>query len=184
MFMGLLDSKKLDRSGNFRVLPIKNKELFLRYAVPCGEVLVRRGEVKAALLKQLNDSVRHGQPVDYPIEDVFRVASRMCTIIAKQMGRSEIDDEVIRRYFMVEHENAIRWRMQVRPELKLEECLVYPGRVLKIADEGLMVKTPLGERMFRADFAEGLKARDWVSVHYDYVAEKIRESHVNRMKRL
>ena len=157
MIMGLLDSKKFDNSGNFKVLPIKNKDLFLRYAVPCGEVLVRRGEVKEELLRQLNDSVKYGQPVDYPIGDVFKVASRMCTIIAKQMGKDAIDDEVIRRYFLVEHENAIRWRKQVRPELKLEECLVYPGRVLKIADEGLLVKTPLGERVFRGDFAEGLK---------------------------
>jgi hydrogenase maturation factor len=98
------------------------------------------------------------------------------------MGRKEIDEDVIRRYFLIEHENAIRWRQQVRPELKLEECLVYPGRVLKIGDDGILVRTPLGERMFRSDFAQGLRGTDWVSVHYDYVSERINESHVNRMK--
>jgi hydrogenase maturation factor len=183
--MNLLDARKMGKAKDgFRVLPIKDRELFLRYAVPCGEVLVKRGEVRSELLGRLNGSVRHRQDIDYPIEGVFKVASRMCTIIAKQMGKSEIDAEVIRRYFLVEHEQAIRWRQQVRPELRLEECLVYPGRVLRIADEGILVKTPLGERMFRADFAEGLRVRDWVSVHYDYVAERLKESHANRMRTL
>ena len=182
MIMGFLKAEKLGRADGFKVLPIKDRELFLRYAIPCGEVLVRRGEVRESLLKQLNDSVKNRQEVEAPIEDVFKVASRMCTILAKRMGKNAIDEEVIRRYFLVEHEQAILWRKQVRPELKLEECLVYPGRVLKIADEGILVRTPLGERMFRSDFAQGLKARDWVSVHYDYVSERINESHVNRMK--
>jgi hypothetical protein len=181
--MGILDAKKFDKgTGGFKVLPIKDRELFLRYAIPCGEVLVRRGEVREELLAKLNDAVKNGQEVGIPIENVFRVASRMCTIIAKHMGRKEIDDEVIRRYFLVEHENAILWRKQVRPELKLEECLVYPGRVLKVAHDGILVKTPLGEKLFRDDFAQDLRPRDWVSVHYDYVSEKLSESHVNRMK--
>jgi len=181
--VSILDARKLGSGfGDFKVLPIKDRELFLRYAIPCGEVLVRRGEVREELLKKLNDSVKNKENVDYPIEDVFKVASRMCTIIAKRMGKNEIDDEVIRRYFLIEHENAILWRKQVRPELKLEECLVYPGRVLKVAHDGILVKTPLGEKLFRNDFAQDLRPRDWVSVHYDYVSERLSESHVKRMK--
>jgi hypothetical protein len=167
----------------FKVLPIRDKELFLRYAIPCGEVLVRRGEVRGELLNRLNEAVKNRTELDYPPEEVFKVATRMCTIIAKQMGKKEIDAEVIRRYFLVEHENAIRWRQQVRPELKLEECLVYPGRVLRIGDGNVLVKTPLGERLFRNDFAEGIKVNDLVSVHYDYIAEKLRPSHAAMMKR-
>lgn len=184
MNMGkMLDAKKLSQSDGFKVLPISDRELFLRYAIPCGQVLVKRGEVREDLLKRLNDSVKNKGDTECQIEDVFKVASRMCTIIAKQMGRSEIDAPVIRRYFLAEHENAIRWRMQVRPELKMEDCLVYPGRVLKLGNENVMVKTPLGERMFRNDFAQDLKPRDWVSVHYDYVSEKISESHASMMRK-
>jgi len=167
----------------FKVLPIKDRELFLRYAIPCGEFLVRRGELRNEVLNRLNDSVKNGQETDIPIEETFKVASRMCTILARQMGKSEIDAEVIRRYFMVEHEKAVMWRKQVRPELKLEECLVYPGRVLKIGNDGILVRTPLGERMFRDDFAHGIKANDVVSVHYDYIAEKINSSYAGRMAR-
>ena len=107
----------------------------------------------------------------------------MCTILAKQMGKKEIDSEVIRRYFLVEHEKAIKWRKQVRPDLKLKDCLVHPGRVLRNSPDGIIVKTGIGDKLLRADFAEGLKKKDWVSVHYDYVSEKIRANHVNKMLR-
>ncbi len=165
----------------FKNLPVKDKELFLRYAIPCGEVLVKRGELREELLKKLNDSVKGGGGIEIPIENVFKVATRMCTILAKQMGRKEIDSEVIRRYFLIEHEKAIKWRKEIRPDLKISECLVYPGRILRIDPDRILVKTKLGEGFFRKDFAEDLKKKDRVSVHYDYVSEKIKADHFNKM---
>ena len=35
-----------------RILPITDKELFLRYAIPCGEVLVNRGSLDPRLLRK------------------------------------------------------------------------------------------------------------------------------------
>ncbi len=165
----------------FEVLPIKDKELFLKYAIPCGEILVNRGELREELLRRLNNSVKNKQDIEIPIENVFKVASRMCSILAKQMGKKEIDSEVIRRYFLIEHEKAIKWRKEIKPDLKVKDCLVYPGRVLKIDPEGILVKTKLGEKFFRKDFAEGLRRKDWVSVHYDYITEKIKSHQVNKM---
>ncbi|UCC91204.1 MAG: hypothetical protein JSV39_02705 [Candidatus Aenigmatarchaeota archaeon] len=165
----------------FKVLPIKDKELFLRYAIPCGEVLVNSGELREDLLKQLNDSVKDKQDIEIPIENVFKVATRMCTILAKKMGKNEIDSEVIRRYFLIEHENAIKWRKQIRPDLKVKDCLVYPGRILRIDHDKVLVRTPLGDKFFRGDFTEGLKMKDRVSVHYDYIAERIKADHFNKM---
>jgi hypothetical protein len=168
----------------FKVLPIKDKELFLSYAIPCGEVLVKRGELREELLKKLNDSVRDREEIGIPVENVFKVATRMCTILAKRMSKKEIDSEVIRRYFLIEHEKAIKWRKETKPDLKVRDCLVYPGRILRFDPEGILVKTRLGDKFFRGDFARGLKPRDWVSVHYDYVAEKIKSHQVNKMLRV
>ena len=131
----------------FKELPIKDKELFLRYAIPCGDVLVKRGELRHDLLQELNDSVANGQEIDMPVGKIFKVASRMCTILAKRMGKSEIDAEVIRRYFLLEHEKAIEWRKKLRPDISVKDCLVYPGKVLKIDFDKALVKTPLGEAM-------------------------------------
>jgi len=165
----------------FKMLPIKDKELFLRYAIPCGEVLVNRGELKGELLNRLNESIKNKQEIDIDIEDVFKVASRMCSLLAKKMGKKEIDAEVIRRYFLLEHEKAIRWRKQIKPDIRLEDCLVYPGKILRIDPDKVLVKTKTGEKFFRNDFTEGMKKNDWVSVHYGYIAERLKENHVNRM---
>lgn len=165
----------------FKVLPIKDKELFLRYAIPCGEVLVKRGELKEELLKNLNDSVANGRKIDVPVEDIFKVASRMCTIIAKRMGKKEIDENVIRKYFLLEHEKAIIWRKKIYPDIDIKRCRVYPGKVLKIDFDGALVKTQLGEKMLRNDFSPDLKKGEWVSTHYDYISEKIKAEHVKRM---
>jgi len=165
----------------FRTLPIRNKELFLKYAIPCGEVLVCRGELKRELLDKLREATASGQEADVPVEEVFKVAARMCTIIAKRMGKKAIDDEVIRRYFLIEHEKAIRWRKRIYPDLSVRDCKVYPGRVLKIDEDGALVRTPIGERKLRTDFSGDLKKGDRVSAHYGYVAEKIKGPYVGRM---
>ena len=167
----------------FRVLPIKDKELFLKYAIPCGEVLVKRGDIKEELLRELNEKVSHGQEVDVPIENIFKVASRMCTIIARQMGKREIDAEVIRRYFMVEHEKAIRWRKQIYPDINLRDCIVYPGRVLSIDSDRALVKTPLGKSLLRSELSGKLKPGDIVSTHYDYISEKVSSDKLRFMAR-
>jgi hypothetical protein len=167
----------------FRVLPIKDKELFLRYAIPCGEVLVNRGELKAGLLKKVTEAVENGQEVDAPVEDIFRVASRMCTIIAKRMGKTEIDEEVIRRYFLIEHEKAIRWRKLVRPDISVKDCKVYPAKVLKIDGNGALVRTPVGGKRLKDGFEKDLKKGDWVSAHYDYIPEKLKPEYVRRMQK-
>ncbi len=167
----------------FRILPIENKELFLRYAVPCGEVLVKRGELKKEFLQTLHDSVIYRQDIDLPVEKFFPVASRMCSILARRMGKRTIDDEVIRKYFLIEHEKAILWRRQIKPDINVKECRVYPGRVIKVYSDNALVKTPLGEVMLRTDFVKNLKPGDWITKHYDYITEKIKTSYINKMLR-
>ena len=171
---------------DFKILPIKNRELFLKYAIPCGEVLVGRGELKPDLLMNLDSLISNGQEVDFPIEDVFKVASRMCTILAKHMGKTVIDDEVIRRYFLVEHEKAIRWRKQVKPDIILKECMVYPGKVKQVDEnEGrAVVQTPLGEALLKSNFLPGIREGDLVSTHYDRIAEKLKPEYLRKMKKI
>ena len=165
----------------FKVLPIRNKELFLRYAIPCGEVLVRRGELGKELLGSLNAAVANGQEIGIPVEDIFKVASRMCTIIAKRSGKAEIDDEVIRRYFLVEHEKAILWRKSIHPDLSVADCRVYPGKVLRVDGDAALVMTPMGVKRLRTDFEGSLGKGDSVSTHYSYIPERISKAHMQRL---
>jgi len=153
-------------------LPIANKKLFLQYAIPCGQVLVKRGTLDSKLLESLRKDVVSDKDIDLDISSLFPVASKMCTIIAKNMGRDIIDDDIIRRYFLIEHEKAIRWRAQIFPDISLKECFVYVGKVIK-ADEKTIVKTQNGERVLDNNLWTELKKGDFITTHYDYVAERI-----------
>jgi hypothetical protein len=164
----------------FETFPIRNKELFLRYAIPCGEVLVKRGDLRQEMLDKLDRSVREGREIDFPIENVFKVASRMCTILAKEEGKKEIDDDVIRRYFLFEHEKAIKWRSMFYPDVKLRDCLVYPARVMDARDM-IRLSTPIGQKLVANTFENELRRRDWVSLHYDHISEKLDETTAKKM---
>jgi len=165
----------------FKTLPIKDRELFLKYAIPCGEVLVDRGELKQRLLNKMKDSVIDQKELNCDIENTFKVATRMCTILGANMGKSEIDEEVIRKYFLHEHEKAIQWRMQIKPDVVPERCRVYPGRVVSENNKGVLLNTPLGRVVAKTDFMDSLKTGDWVSMHYSRIAEKIPKKEADSM---
>ena len=145
----------------FKTLPIKGRELFLKYAIPCGDVLVDRGELKQRLLDKMKGSVVDQKELNYDIENVFKVATRMCTILGTKMGKKEIDEDVIRRYFLHEHEKAIQWRMQIKPDVVPENCRVYPGRIVNENSKGVLLNTPLGRVVAKDEFIDRLKTEGW-----------------------
>jgi len=163
-----------------KILPITDKELFLRYAIPCGEVLVRRGSLDPRLLKKAERIVTDGKTANIDPARMFPVAAKMCTLIALRMGKKAIDAEVIRRYFLFEHEKAVRWRAKIYPDVIPEKCIVFPARVLR-SGELLLVNTPAGKRILDARFAPEVRRGDWVSTHYSYASEKIPSGTARRM---
>ena len=153
-------------------MKITNKELFLKYAIPCGDVLVKRGDLKQETLDRIRERVIKKQRVEDDLERVFPIAVRMCRLIAKKLGKGVIDPETIRQYFWHEHAKAVEWRAEIYPDIPKKECLTYPARVLKPGKNPL-VETPMGEKRAKPDFVPGLKKDEWVIIHYDYIVEKI-----------
>jgi hydrogenase maturation factor len=165
-----------------KILPITDKELFLRYAIPCGQVLVNRGSLDPKLLKKAERIVTDGKTANIDPGKMFPTAAKMCTLIALKMGKKAIDAEVIRRYFLFEHEKAVRWRMKIYPDVAPEKCIVFPARVLR-SGELLLVNTPSGKRILDTRFAPEVKRSDWVATHYSYASEKISGETAKRMLR-
>jgi hydrogenase maturation factor len=153
-------------------MKITDRDLFLRYAIPCGDVLVKRGNLKQETLDRIRKRVIRKERVEDDLERVFPIAVRMCRLIAKKLGKGAIDPGIIRQYFWHEHAKAVEWRAEIYPDLPKEKCLTYPARVLKPGKKPLL-ETPVGERRAKPDFVPGLKKDDWVIVHYDYIVEKI-----------
>ncbi len=163
-------------------MEIENKELFLRYAIPCGEVLVRRGDLREEMLKKLRDKIEMKRDIGLPVGRLFPVAGKMCSILAKNMGKERIDDDVIRKYFLHEHEKAIKWRSLFFKDIDLKECMVKPGRVME-AGKTVVLNTPLGKRVIDKNFEPELKRNDWVSMHYDHICEKLPKEEVKKLMR-
>lgn len=153
-------------------MKITDRSLFLRYAIPCGHVLVKRGDLKQETLDSVKERLLRGEGVREDLEALFPIAVRMCKLLAQKSGKGAIDPEVIRDYFWREHAKAVEWRAEIYPDLPKEECLTFPARVLEPGKNPL-VETPLGKKRAKADFVSQVKKDDWVIVHYDYIVEKI-----------
>lgn len=156
-----------------------SKMLFLKYAIPCGNVLVRRRSLSKARLDKLKSKLLRGEEIK-DIEKIFKIAAGMCYIIAKKMKKKKIDKAVIRKYFWDEHSSAIEWRHKIYKDFDKKLCKVYPGKIIK-AGKSAVVKTPIGKRKLRSDFVPGLRINDLVTVHYDYIIEKLTKGEFKRL---
>ena len=153
----------------------KARILFLKYAIPCKEVLVKRGTMSKEYFDNLVSAVAKKE-VPKGVEKDFKLAFSMCGKIAKNLGR-KIDEEVIRKYFWIEHEKTIKKAYEgMMQDFTLEECTIYPGKVISsVINREALIKTPIKSFNYRTDFVPKLVKGDNVTVHYNFIAEIISE---------
>lgn len=161
-------------------LPVTDKVLFLRYAVPCGSVLVARGSITQEKLEAFRQAAASGKPV----QDIsaFQVALAMLTITAGELGKKAIDPEVIRHYFWRSHDACIAWRAQTHKDFDPRECRVRPARILECG-KNIIIETPEGRQEARESFCP-VKKGDWVIVHYSSIIEKVSEKQARSLWKL
>jgi hydrogenase maturation factor len=165
-------------------LEIIDKELFLKYAIPCGHVLVNRGSLEKEVLERLNKKMIDNQAIRENISEYFPVAAKMTTLIAKRLSKDVVDEEVVRQYFLQEHDQAVKWRSSIFPDIPKDECMIQPGKVKDISEESLLVNTPRGELEFKRDFVPEALKGDMVTVHYDFVSEMIDKESFDKLMKM
>ena len=154
-------------------MEVSDRKLFLKYAIPCAETLKKRGSITGEEIDKLITILRNNEEIPEGSEKVFKVALAMCSYIAMREGKREIDEEVIRRYFLYEHDKAIDQRFQEMGDFDPEACRTYPGKVAEVKEKTIFVRTPKGVKEYRNDFIRRVKKGDLVVVHRDFVVEKI-----------
>ena len=148
--------------------------LFLRYALPCAETLVKRGWVGRDVVElELEHAAVTGERPKTDIRDVFPVAYARCSLLAKQMGHDCIDADVVRAYFWSQHDEVIEERYKEFGDFDKEMCKVVVGKVSKTAP--LKVETASGERDGENPYSVDVAAGDNVIMHYSRVVEKVDE---------
>jgi len=153
----------------------------MKYALPCAGTLVKRGSVTQEVVDDLIQRISEGREIPENAEAVFKVANVMCRLFARNMDKTSIDDDVIRRYFLFEHDYVIDKRHQDVGDFDPEACRTCPGRVLQVKENTLLVKTPQHENEYRRDFVHNIKKGDFVVVHWDFAVEKIDRETVNKL---
>jgi len=112
-------------------MKIKDRLLFLKYALPCAGTLVQRGKISQKSINTAIKQVASDRSPKRNIEKIFKVANKECARIAKKMHKESIDSEVIRRYFLFEHDKVITERFKLMRDFNPSECRVYSGRIIK-----------------------------------------------------
>jgi len=162
----------------------KARLLFLRYALPCAETLVKRGIISKEYIRKLMKNVSFNEEVPKNSERIFKTAVLMCKRISKRFGKKFISESVVRKYFLFEHDKAIDKRYKMFKDFDSLTCRTYPGKVVSLKNRKAVVKTTIGKRRYKINLTQGLKIGDNVVVHRNFVVEKINESLAKRLWKL
>ncbi|MEM5812995.1 MAG: hypothetical protein QXU71_01375 [Candidatus Aenigmatarchaeota archaeon] len=144
-----------------------DKYLFLRYALPCAKEMIKRKEVSKEYIEKIKYCIKNKEKIKEDYLKTFPIAYSFCKEIGKKIKRNAMDEEVIRRYFWFEHDKVVDILGS-----KIE-CKIFPGKVEKIKGKKATLITPIGEKICSLDLAKDIKEGDFVTLHYNYVVEKI-----------
>jgi len=158
--------------GNLRV---ENRKLFFSYAHPCGDVLVRRGSMDARVLARIRENLRKGESIPERPE-LFKVAYALMKMLAEEMGKSRIDDEVMHEYYWRRHDGHVMDEAKIKSDIVPEMCIIFPARIVNIEGNEADVEILVGRRRVNIEFVPKVSVGDYVTVHYCYACEKINEN--------
>lgn len=144
-----------------------NKALFLRYALPCADKLIERGETTKEYIEEIKRCLRNRERIKNEYLKIFKVAFAFCEELGKKLKKNAMDEEIIRKYFWFEHDKIVDLTGACI------ECKILPGRVEKISNNKAIVMTPIGKKTCSLELAEEIKKGDYVTLHLNFVIEKI-----------
>ncbi len=166
------------------IINIKNRQLFFKYAVPCAETLVHRGQKTQKFVDDLVEDISKNKEIESDCEENFKVAYAMCKLLAKRKNKKEIDDEIIREYYLFNHDEMVDKRFEQMGDFDPTECRIYSGQVIDISGNIASVKTILGTKKYRIDYNKDMKRGDFVTVHRKFVVEKISKELAEKLHEL
>jgi hypothetical protein len=156
--------------------------IFMKYAIPCSGTIVSRGKMTREKVDGLTAMVAEGVAPDDGSEKLFPIADAMCNLIARQMGKEEVDVDVVREYFLFRHSQVVDERYELMRDFDPAACRTYPGVVVSAEGGRAVVRTELGEKSYDTVLAKGVGKGENVSVHFDFVVERISEKTAEKMR--
>jgi hydrogenase maturation factor len=147
--------------------------VFYAYAIGCFEIHETKGDLGKKEARNLIRMYGSGKDMPVRIDNYFPKAISRCADTAKQMGRSEMDAEVIREYFWYGHDRLVD-QEALSTSMNPDYCKVWPGIVIELnGRRHAMVKTPQWKMNYRRDLVPEIEKGQNVTVHRKFIAEII-----------
>lgn len=151
--------------------------LFLKYAFPCTFIKRQKGKVNDEEYQRLETAAINNEklPKDF-LERIYDVAFKNISKIARKMEKETWDADVIREYFLKEH-NVLIDNGEIfginAPETLRDLCRVHKARILEFKNGALIVEYNGRKRTVLESLVKDVKVGDIVSIHYGYAVEKL-----------
>jgi hydrogenase maturation factor len=162
----------------------ESRLLFLMYALPCSETLVKRGVISQSYRRRLMKAIFLNKKIPENSEKIFKVANLMCEKIARKLGKKSIDENIVRKYFLFEHDKIVDKRYKIFRDFDPLACRLYSGKVINIKNRKATVQTIVRRKKYGMYPFQNLKTGDYVVVHRNIIIEKINESLAKKLWKL
>lgn len=151
---------------------------FLKYAYPCSFIIKQRGEIDEKEMEELRQAAIKSLPLPKEkLEKIFFRAFQKISPIAKRMKKDVWDIEVLREYFINQHNNIIEKGMYAyaqAPQTLKNLCKVHKAKVIEKNEDALIVEYGEGKiRPVLNELVPQAKVGDIVTIHYGYAVEKL-----------
>lgn len=162
------------------MMAISDRMVFFKYAVPCAEVYVRRGKINQQYMDMMLKKISNGEELPEKTEYLFETAPALCETLAKMMKREKIDRDVIRQYFLIEHNSIVERRAKAGEDVDPEKCKTSIGIVSKVNSGKVYVDTGSGKTICRSDFFGNIKSGDNVIMHFGFIVDMLTKDEVSK----
>ena len=155
---------------------MKVENYFLRYAFPCAQIILERGELTQEEHEELrNIAINNKEISKERLEKIFFRAFEEIDEVAEEIGKRRWDLETIKEYFLHKHNIIIdqgKGDYKNWPPAMRELSKVLKAKVIGKKDNVLIVEYNGKKRNVLNSFVPEARISDSVMIHYGYAVEK------------
>ena len=156
---------------------ISAEDYFLKYSFPCAHVLLEMGSINEKKFEELKKNTLQNKSMSRSeLITLFPAAFRRITEVAAKMNKDIWDIDVMKKYFLQEHNNYIDAKDGNYKNFGSsfgDFCKVYKGKIIFKEGNMLTVQYEDRERNVLLDILPDAQIGDTVTIHQGFAVEKI-----------
>jgi hypothetical protein len=156
---------------------MKSEQYFLKYGFSCAEVLLTQEHISEEKYKEIRQNAIKGIVMNrQELMDTFQNAFRRIKEVANKMGKDVWDLEVMKKYFLEEHNKYIDagdGSYSKFPKTFCELCKVKKGIVIDKNDFSYKVNIDGKEMNVLSELLPDAQIGDKVTIHHAFAVEKL-----------